>query len=187
VTVNGNPGRNPEDNIFLFASLELEAGEVLGVLQAVSTLPRQDASVTERASSIAGTWGTVFSMEAILQLINTSKLELTEKGWEALASYVEVTDNPGLNCKPGALPSDTLVPDIITVVVKDEMVVIRGEYEAMTCTVFLNQGSHAGAVESIFGDSIGYWEDNTLVIDTTHFATHRQGNAIGLPSGEQKI
>ena len=186
VTINGNPGRNPDDNIFLFASLELGNGEVLGLMQAISALPQQDAAITERASSIEGTWGTVFDMEANLQLINTSQLTLTAKGQQALASYIEVTDNPGLNCTPGAPPAVMLIPDIKTIEINDGTVVIRGEFESMTRTVYLNQYSHEGAEVSLFGHSIGRWEGSTLVIDTTHFSPHRQGNAIGLPSGEQK-
>jgi hypothetical protein len=36
------------------------------------------------------------------------------------------------------------------------------------------------------GHSIGWWEDDVLVIDTAHFAEHRIGNAPGLPSGRQR-
>jgi hypothetical protein len=50
--------------------------------------------------------------------------------------------------------------------------------------VYLDQESHDGAVESIQGHSIGHWEGNALVIDTTHFTPLRAIMPhIGLPSG----
>ena len=36
------------------------------------------------------------------------------------------------------------------------------------------------------GHSIGWWEGNTLVVDTTHFKDHPSGNGPGVPSGTQK-
>jgi hypothetical protein len=36
------------------------------------------------------------------------------------------------------------------------------------------------------GHSIGWWEGNTLVVDTTHFAFHRSSSLDGVPSGAQK-
>ncbi|MCG8415382.1 MAG: DUF6152 family protein, partial [Pseudomonadales bacterium] len=187
VKVNGNPGRNAADNIFLFASLELDDGDVLGLEQSLAALPGQDAAITERASSLAGTWGTNFSYQANVKLIAASQLNLTEKGQQAVESYVEVTDNPALDCMPGSTPPATmLVPDIKSIEIRDDVVLLRAEHESIERTIFMNQDSHAGAVESLFGHSIGYWEGSTLVIDTTHFTPHRQGNATGLPSGERK-
>ena len=38
-----------------------------------------------------------------------------------------------------------------------------------------------------YGHSVGRWEGDTLVVDTTQFAEHKQGNAQGgLPSGPRK-
>jgi hypothetical protein len=36
------------------------------------------------------------------------------------------------------------------------------------------------------GHSIGRWEGDTLVVDTTLFADHREGLAFGIPSGAGK-
>ncbi len=187
VTITGNPGRNPADNIFLFDTLALGEGESLSLQQIIQNPAQMDAGRNETSSSIAGIWGTNFSYEANVKLIATSQLALTEKGKQAVASYVEVTDNPALNCMPGSTPPAVmLVPDIKLIEVNDNTVVIRGEHEDIARTVYLDQDSHEGAAESLFGHSIGRWEGNTLLIDTTHFTPHRQGNAVALPSGEQK-
>jgi hypothetical protein len=36
------------------------------------------------------------------------------------------------------------------------------------------------------GHSVGHWEGDTLVVDTTNFADHRAPYQIGVPSGAQK-
>jgi hypothetical protein len=36
------------------------------------------------------------------------------------------------------------------------------------------------------GHSIGWWEEDTLVVDTTNFTDHRSPYQIGVPSGAQK-
>jgi hypothetical protein len=38
----------------------------------------------------------------------------------------------------------------------------------------------------LHGHSIGHWEGDTLVVDTTLFADHREGLAFGIPSGASK-
>ena len=38
----------------------------------------------------------------------------------------------------------------------------------------------------VTGHSIGWWEDDTLVVDTRNFADHRSPYQIGIPSGAQK-
>jgi hypothetical protein len=41
-------------------------------------------------------------------------------------------------------------------------------------------------VPSLQGHSIGWWEDKTLVVDTTNFAYHPQGTGDYVPSGTGK-
>ncbi|NIW23067.1 MAG: hypothetical protein GWN29_00045, partial [Gammaproteobacteria bacterium] len=53
-------------------------------------------------------------------------------------------------------------------------------------TIHLDTDSHEGAIPSHQGHSIGRWEGDVLVVDTTHFSDHRSGAARGIPSGAQK-
>lgn len=186
VTVVGKSGRDPSRKVFLFESLVMEDDVVIGLESSLASLPQQDAAIEERATTLNGTWGTNFSMEANLQLILSSNLDLTEKGRSAIESYVDETDNPGLDCIPATPPSVMLVPDIKSIAVMDDFVLIRAEHEAIERIVYLNVDSHDGAVISVHGHSIGRWDAGKLVIDTTHFTPHRQGNAAGLPSGVGK-
>jgi len=82
-----------------------------------------------------------------------------------------------------------LVPDIKSIEIRDDVVLLRAEHESIERTIHLNKQDHNGTEESVFGHSIGYWEgdnQNTLVIETARFSSHRQGNATGLPSGPDK-
>lgn len=186
VIVNGNPSRDPDRNIFLFDSLLTTDNTQIGLDSALASLPEQDAAILERAISLEGTWGTSFSLEANMLLIQSSRLDLTARGRADVESYVEETDNPALNCIPSTSPATMLVPDIKKIEVLSDVVLIRGEYEAMLRTVYLDRVSHGNAIPSMHGHSIGYLEGNTLTVDTTHFAPHRNGNAAGLPSGVGK-
>jgi hypothetical protein len=51
------------------------------------------------------------------------------------------------------------------------------------------EGAHAGEGErTLQGHSIGWWEGETLVVDTVDFAVHRSpyGSGTGIPLGTEK-
>lgn len=52
----------------------------------------------------------------------------------------------------------------------EKEVVILSEYQHYTRTIHLDGRPHVGAGIRLFmGDSIGHWEENTLIVDTTNF------------------
>ena len=70
--------------------------------------------------------------------------------------------------------------------VSDSEISIRTEYDTVERVVNMDSASHDGAAVSYHGHSIGWWEGEVLVVDTTHFADNRNGNARGVQSGSQK-
>jgi hypothetical protein len=50
----------------------------------------------------------------------------------------------------------------------------------------MNVPSHDGADYAVQGHSIGWWDGDALVVDTTHFASSSVGHGRGLPSGPLK-
>jgi len=48
------------------------------------------------------------------------------------------------------------------------------------------RGHPENAERTIEGHSIGWWDDETLVVDTRLFDRFNSGNGIGVPSGFQK-
>ena len=115
----------------------------------------------------------------------TSPLSLTPKGAEAFATYDDRTMNPQNEC--GARTAPWLMTwGIYSIEVSDSLVSIRTEYDTVERTVHMDVASHDGAAVTNHGHSIGRWEGEVLVVDTTHFADNRTGNARGVPSGSQK-
>ena len=186
ISIDGHPPRDSSSTAFLMNSLTTTENTIIGMDIGLASVPEADESITDRATSLEGVWGTVFDLEANLLLVEASKLALTEKGRLAVESYHEPTDNPALDCIRETAPKAMLYPDIKSIEISDSIVIIRSEAEAVVRTVYLDRSSHEGSTPSSNGHSIGRWEGDKLVIDTANFSPHRQGNATGLPSGNQK-
>ena len=65
-------------------------------------------------------------------------------------------------------------------------VVLRTEYMEIERVVYMDGRSPPAGERTIQGHSVGRWEGDVLVVETTHFADQRWGNARGIPSGAQK-
>jgi hypothetical protein len=79
-----------------------------------------------------------------------------------------------------------ITPDLKRITRGDGVILIDGEFDGAQRTIHMNVSTHDGASASIQGHSIGKWQDNSLVIDTTKFAYYAIGNGYGLPSGAKK-
>jgi hypothetical protein len=90
---------------------------------------------------------------------------------------VEAQSTPGL-LRRGWRPDSLRAGDVA---------VLREEYWEIDRTVFMDGRGHPPDGERTNqGHSIGRWEGDTLVVDTTLFADHAFGNGSGIPSGAQK-
>ncbi len=72
--------------------------------------------------------------------------------------------------------------------IRDDVIIIRSEFYDAQRTVYLDGRSHTDNGErTVQGQSIGNWEGDTLVIDTTLFADNRAPVPnTGIPSGAGK-
>jgi hypothetical protein len=78
-------------------------------------------------------------------------------------------------------------PDFKQIVVDEDVITIRGGFAPAERTIHMDAATHDGATRTVQGHSIGRWEGETLVIDTTHFSDHRIGNGYrGIASGARK-
>ena len=154
-----------------------------GVTPAALARSESDAVATD---SLAGVWY-VPQNPANRKFASypTSPWSLTTEGAEALAAYDDRTMNPQNQC--GARTAPWLMTwGIYSIEVSDSSISIRTEYDTVERTVHMDVSSHDGAELSNHGHSIGHWDGETLVVDTTHFANNRTGNARGIPSGPEK-
>ena len=186
VVVIGNPARG-EENRGLFpvtiAANGLTLFEQNATIQQLSTA---SADPGIGATDLSGTWETLAELNLYLGFYNPS-FELTEAGTSAFESYDELTMLPALDCIPYPAPLLMIDPDFKQIVIGEDEITIRGGYAEADRTIHMNIATHDGATPTLQGHSLGRWEGETLVIDTSHFAEHRIGNGYrGVASGSQK-
>ena len=111
---------------------------------------------------------------------------LTPKG-EAAVDVFDGSQNPQTRCIPMTAPTIMLYTSIFDVTLTEERMDISGEWLNMERTIYLDGRAHPPASERFLqGHSVGHWEGNTLVVDTTNYEDHAAGNTFELPSGAQK-
>ena len=83
--------------------------------------------------------------------------------------------------------ASNLFPLEIEIDEQRQIISIRIEFWDEERTVYMDGRPHPDASERFHsGHSIGRWEGDTLVVDTTNFTDHRSPYQIGVPSGAQK-
>lgn len=182
VTVVANPGRNTERKLIRGVSFTKEDGTLLAVpnLRSVQVLtPEPPARLV--ASDLSGTW---ISDPSSPRSQYPDSWPLTAKGIATLESYDESL-NPFNDCVPLAAPWLMVSTGFVKgIEIREEAVVIRAA-DAVRM-IHMDVESHDGAQFTIQGHSLGRWEDEELVVDTTHFSDHLFGYGRGLASGTQK-
>lgn len=79
-------------------------------------------------------------------------------------------DEPRAYCMPSGFPSAYFGPYPVQIVQNDDWIVLVTEYERATRLVPLDGRPHREGVEpTYYGDSVGRWEGDTLVIDSRNF------------------
>ena len=185
VIVQANPARDATRNMALVTSVE-KPGAALSVRSARLAAPDAPESSPVKADSLSGIWEVPSGTPYVRHFSEPFSWLLTPKGAEASAAYVDRTMNPQIQCIPRTAPWLMIFTGLHEIELGDDLVKIRTEYDTAERIVHMNLATHEGAEVTHQGHSIGRWEDGVLVVDTTHFAAHRSGNARGVPSGSQK-
>ncbi len=187
VTVIANPHRNPESRLLNGHLVTLEDGERIALHSVtppeIAELTDLDRAAGRRAPNISGIW--LSRDNAYYQLFERENWKLTERGAETQDSF-DGTQIPQSDCRAVPPPRLTLWPVLHRIEIADDVVTIRSDWMDAERDVHIG-GSHPEAAEpSILGHSIGWWEDDTLVVDTTHFAEAAAGITLGIGSSERK-
>lgn len=183
VVVEGHPLRTPGATTADVSSIRTpritlnENGVVTAALE-------EGEPAALKADDLSGIWF-VPQNPTYGQFTSASALPLTPKGAAALETYDDRTMNPQNDCRDRTAPW-LMAWGVHKIEVSDRLISIRTEYDTVERTVHMNVASHDGAAITTHGHSIGRWEGEVLVVDTTHFSDHRTGNARGVPSGSQK-
>jgi hypothetical protein len=175
VTVRMNPDRNAQRHHALVVSLTKADGVFL--------TPRSGGRASPvGATGLAGLWDSVRGYAAR----RISYGVLTEEGAAAQAAYIEA-DNEVSECIPYPLPTIAIAPYLNEIEILEDRVLIRTEFFNVERTIYMDGRGHPQSGElTIQGHSIGSWEGEILVVDTTLFSDSRTGNLNGVPGGSQK-
>ena len=189
VTINAMPPKNPARKMAFGVSAVTANGAHLWISGAKPYDEQaKDTSGRFHTDSISGTWATQFNPEAFIAYVHREPSpSLTDAGNNALESFNDELPS-GTECIPDPPPYPMLVPISTSIEVGESITRIRyeGDRGLVERIVHMDLQSHDGANYSNQGHSIGRWEDGVLIVDTSHFEPHAEGNAGGLPSGADK-
>jgi len=182
VTVRGNPSKQGSGHIVLGRELVKADGSVLplNIGSAASRVAPQNVS----AASIAGTWFP--RREQFFAFGGGGRWSLTDKGRAAAAAF-DGRQTAHAECIPVTAPTLMLYPVTSVVEIAKDIVKFHVDWMSSERVVYLDGRGHPeNGAPSLHGHSIGHWEGDTLVVDTTQFTEHKQGNSMSLPSGLRK-
>jgi hypothetical protein len=181
VSVQGNPARNPADRTFL--GLELHKAD--GTYIPLNIGSRSIYQVkNETATSIAGTWfPTRQQFTSVMGAVGrwpTTPAARGGRGGGATATTQK-------DCIPIGMPVLMFYPVANTIEVQRDRVIINVDWMDSVRTVWLDGRQHPPATQTfLHGHSVGRWEGDTLVVETTNFKEHPMGSSTALPSSTQK-
>ena len=107
-------------------------------------------------------------------IFNKDKMAPVKPGAESLLYHARTgdarKDEPRSACLPSGFPSGMLYALPVQVFQTPKYLVIVHELQRMTRIIPLDGRPHRDNLEpSYYGDSVGHWEGDTIVIDTTNF------------------
>jgi len=183
VTIAGNPARARPDALMLGKDLVKQDGAYFPLFIASRSVY---AAGSERATTIAGTWFAPFT-EFNAFGAAARNWPLTDAGKAAVASF-DPKATPQKDCIPVGEPNLMFYPVADTITVQRDRVVMRVDWMDSERVIFLDGRAHPPASQTfLHGHSVGHWEGDTLVAETTNFKEHPLGLATsGLPGSSRK-
>ena len=182
VTIVGNPGRRSPDTLILGRELYKRDGTYYPLnINSRSVY----AAKNEVASSIAGIWFSP-ATEFYAFMGGLKSWPLTDKGKAAL-SGVDPKATTQKDCIPVGAPTLMFYPVANTITVQRDRVVMKIDWMDSERVIYLDGRSHPPAsTTSLHGHSVGRWEADTLVVETTNFTDHPIGLTTTFPSSARK-
>jgi len=192
----------PGDRVTVRAHVAID-GRPYGVIESIDkagglglVTPAGNAQSQATTTTIEGRWisdrAATMSYPGGFDGFFTALMMPNDKGLAAQAAYDPLSDeNPEATCigrpTPAALVSSSLYLMEIDIREDEPIILIRSEAFGEERTVHMDGRDHPDPSERfVTGHSIGWWEGDTLVVDTRNFTDHRSPYQIGVPSGGQK-
>jgi len=94
-----------------------------------------------------------------------------------------LTDDPEADCKMVGVPRITYMPYPFQIIQTPNQIVMTYEWVHSIRNIYMNSEHPEGPIQWYMGDSRGYWDGDTLVVDVVHFTDEtwfdRSGNYHG--------
>ncbi len=176
VSARVHANRNPSNREARILTLITPDGTTLGRRSTDTTVP------TAAPSSLTGVWDALRGYRDF----EVVRGEPTERGVAAVSAFDE-HESPVQDCVVFAAPIPTVLPYRNEIEIDGDRIYLRSEFYSIERVIYMDGRRHPENGERTEqGHSIGVWDGNTLVVDTTLFADHPIGNWRGLPSGPRK-
>ena len=95
------------------------------------------------------------------------------------------SEDPILNCLPPGVPRIMLIPFPMQVIQVPGEVIMLFEYDHFIRHIYLDRREHPKDLDLTWmGDSVGWWEGNTLVVDTTGLNDKTWLDQVGHPHSD---
>jgi len=95
------------------------------------------------------------------------------------------SEDPILNCLPPGVPRIMLIPFPMQLIQIPGEVIMLFEYDHYIRHIYLNRPEHPKELDLTWmGDSIGWWDGNTLVVDTTGLNDKTWLDQVGHPHSD---
>jgi hypothetical protein len=186
VRAAGNPGRR-EDNLLWLTNVLLDDGRE--VLFGTNYLPRwsQDTigedtrgAITADVTGSLGLFRVWTSIGGGAALWNDS-YPLTAAAAATRARFNPVTDAPTLGCVPKGMPLIMEQPYPMEFVDAGDQIVLRlEEYDTVRRIAMVEKGGSPGTTPNILGNSVGRWDGDVLVVETSDI-TYPHFDKTGIP------
>ncbi len=193
VTIRGPRSRRPEKLLLFGAEISNEGGESFEMLNSIRRAPTNAISDTREGVTgvdrLTGKWLTFISGQRVAD----SPMPLNAAGLKAREEFDPLL-NTASECIPPNLPSLLMIPYIYEVTRDGDTVSIFHEYAQLRRMVTLG-GNVANVTDPLFGNRIGRYEDDMLIIRSNGFPAmpaglasgwDPNGNGADIPSSEQK-
>lgn len=193
VTFRGPRSRRPEKLLLFGAQIETSRGEQFEMLDSIRKAPENIISDTreglEGVDRLTGSWMTFITGQRVAD----SPMPLNRAGIDARENFDPLM-NPASECVPPNLPSLLMIPYVYEISNYRDTVTIFHEYGRLSRQVRLGS-DEPDVTDPQFGQRIGRFEEDTLVIESTGFPAlaaglasgwEPNGNGADIPSSEQK-
>jgi hypothetical protein len=125
------------------------------------------------------------SLPADPKIENRKQLPYTEWGKQQWESYDAAKGDYTGSCLPFGLMRSMNSPDPIQIMQSDTFLSLLYEQNTWFKVIPIDGRKHRDQVSTWFGDSVGHWEGDTLVVDTINFNGKTRLDTIGHPHSDQ--